>query len=117
MLSLHAGTIHRRKADRTLEVIAVDIAGIMNHSVADIALKNEDVFFVPSQKLMQEERILTINGEVNYPGEYRFPKTLLSRTSFCKPVRISRMPASMVKVDISRRMRNQDAHPLIFTSS
>ena len=66
------GTIHRRKADRTLEVIAVDIAGIMNHSVADIALKNEDVFFVPSQKLMQEERILTINGEVNYPGEYEF---------------------------------------------
>lgn len=102
------GTIHRRKADRTLEVIAVDIAGIMNHSVADIALKNEDVFFVPSQKLMQEERILTINGEVNYPGEYEFAENTTIE-DFILQAGGLKDAASMVKVDISRRMRNQDA--------
>lgn len=101
------GTIHRRKADRTLEVIAVDIAGIMNHSVADIALKNEDVFFVPSQKLMQEERILTINGEVNYPGEYEFAENTTIE-DFILQAGGLKDAASMVKVDISRRMRNQD---------
>lgn len=102
------GTIHRRKADRTLEVIAVDIAGIMNHSVADIALKNEDVFFVPSQKLMQEERILTINGEVNYPGEYEFAENTTIE-DFILQAGGLKDAASMVKIDISRRMRNQDA--------
>ena len=102
------GTIHRRKADRTLEVIAVDIAGIMNHSVADIALKNEDVFFVPSQKLMQEERILTINGEVNYPGESEFAENTTIE-DFILQAGGLKDAASMVKVDISRRMRNQDA--------
>lgn len=102
------GTIHRRKADRTLEVIAVDIAGIMNHSVADIALKNEDVFFVSSQKLMQEERILTINGEVNYPGEYEFAENTTIE-DFILQAGGLKDAASMVKVDISRRMRNQDA--------
>lgn len=102
------GTIHRRKADRTLEVIAVDIAGVMNHSVADIALKNEDVFYVPSQKIMQEERILTINGEVNYPGEYEFAENTTIE-DFILQAGGLKDAASMVKVDISRRMRNQDA--------
>lgn len=102
------GTIHRRKADRTLEVIAVDIKGIMNHSVADVTLKNEDVFFVPSQKLIQEERVLTINGEVNYPGEYEFAENTTIE-DFILQAGGLKDAASMVKVDISRRMRNQDA--------
>lgn len=102
------GTIHRRKEDRTLEVISVDIKGIMDHTVADIALKNEDVFFVPSKKLMQEERIMTITGEVAYPGVYEYAENT-TLEDFILQAGGLKDAASMVKVDVSRRMRNRDA--------
>lgn len=102
------GTIHRRKADRTLEVVQVDIKGIMNHSVADISLKNEDVFFVPSTKIMQEEKILTIAGEVNYPGTYDYADNT-TLEDFILQAGGLKDAASMVKIDVSRRMRNQEA--------
>lgn len=102
------GTIHRRKEDRTLEVISVDIAGIMNHTVVDIALKNEDVFYVPSKKLMQEELILTIRGEVNYPGTYEYAENTTLEDFILQAGGLTDA-ASMVKVDVSRRMRSKTA--------
>lgn len=78
--------IHRMKEDRTLEVIDVDVKGIMDHSVADITLKNEDVFFIPSTKLMQEERTLSIIGEINYPGVYNYAENTSLETFICKLV-------------------------------
>lgn len=102
------GTIHRRKEDRTLEVIPVDIHGLIDHKVADIALKNEDVFYVPSKKIMQEEQILTIDGEVNYPGIYEYADNTTIE-DFILQAGGLKDAASMVKIDVSRRMRNQDA--------
>ena len=102
------GMVHRRKADRSLEVLSVDLRGLMDHTVADIALKNEDVLFVPSTKIMQEERILTINGEVNYPGTYEFADNT-TLEDFILQAGGLKDAASMVKVDVSRRLRNQDA--------
>lgn len=102
------GTIHRRREDRTLEVISVDIKGLMAHAVADISLKNEDVFYVPSKKIMHEERILTIDGEVNYPGIYEFADNTTIE-DFILQAGGLKDAASMVKIDVSRRMRNQEA--------
>lgn len=103
---VNRGFIHRRKDDFTLEVIEVNIKGVMDHSVPDISLKNEDVFYVPSQKLMKEERILSIDGEVNYPGIYEYAdntslETLILQAGGLKDA------ASLVKVDVSRRNRDK----------
>ncbi len=111
---VNRGFIHRRKDDRTLEVVEVNIKGIMDHSVPDIALKNEDVFYVPSQKLMKEEQVFTIDGEVNYPGIYEYAdnttlETLILQAGGLKDA------ASLVKVDVSRRNRDKTAQS--FTSS
>lgn len=99
------GMIHRRLEDRSLEVLAVDIKGILDHTVADISLKNEDVVFIPSQRLMQEEKIFTINGEINYPGTYEYAtnttlEDLILQAGGLKDA------ASVVKVDVSRRLRD-----------
>lgn len=64
--------MHRMKKDRTLEVIAVDIAGIMDGKVADIPLKENDVLFIPTRQEKIVERTLTIRGEVQYPGIYQY---------------------------------------------
>ena len=64
--------MHRMKKDRTLEVIAVDIAGIMDGKLADIPLKENDVLFIPTRQEKIVERTLTIRGEVQYPGVYQY---------------------------------------------
>ena len=64
--------MHRMKKDRTLEVIAVDIAGIMDGKDADIPLKENDVLFIPTRQEKIVERTLTIRGEVQYPGVYQY---------------------------------------------
>ena len=66
------GVMHRMKADRTLEVLSVDVKGILEGTVADIPLCNEDVLFIPSKKELTDERKLKIYGEVYYPGSYQY---------------------------------------------
>ena len=64
--------MHRLKADRSLEIIPVDVQGILNGTVADIPLKNEDVLFIPTDADLRQERTLTITGYVMSPGTYQF---------------------------------------------
>ena len=60
--------MHRMKKDRTLEVVPVDVEGILQGTVADIPLQPNDVLFIPTKQEMMEERTITIHGEVFYPG-------------------------------------------------
>ena len=64
--------MHRMREDRTLEVISVDIDGILNGRVADIPLKANDVLFIPTKQNMMEEQTVTIHGEVYFPGKYKY---------------------------------------------
>ncbi|MBR1768231.1 MAG: SLBB domain-containing protein, partial [Prevotella sp.] len=66
------GVMYRMKEDRTLEAMPVDISGILSGSVADIALRNEDVLFVPTLQDRVAERIVTITGEVLSPGTFQY---------------------------------------------
>lgn len=100
--------MHRRKSDRTLEAISVDIEGILSGRVADIPLKNEDVLFVPSRVEMQEQKTLTIYGEVLYPGVYEYASNT-SLEDFVLQAGGLTEAASTVKIDVSRRIKQGDA--------
>ncbi len=64
--------LHRMKEDRSLEVLPVDVKGIMEGNMADIPLKNEDVLFIMTQEDLRQERTFTIAGEVMSPGTYQY---------------------------------------------
>ena len=64
--------IHRMKEDRTLEVVSVDLAGVMSGKAADVPLKENDVLFIPTKQERMNNRTLTIRGEVQYPGVYKY---------------------------------------------
>ena len=100
--------MHRMKKDRTLEVIPVDIAGIMEGTATDIPLLNEDVLFVPTRQDVQEEQTITIHGEVRYPGVYRYAanETL---EDFVLQAGGLKETAAMVNVFVSRRIVNPTA--------
>lgn len=99
--------IHRRKEDRTLQVVQVDIKGILDHSVADLTLKNEDRLFIPSKTFLQQERTLTIDGEVVFPGIYEYADNTTIE-DFILQAGGPKDAASTVKIDVSRRMRDTD---------
>ena len=100
--------MHRMKADRTLEVIAVDIEGIMNGTVADIPLKNEDVLFIPTKQESRVQQTIAIHGEVQYPGTYKYAdnETL---EDFVLQAGGLKESASMHNVLVSRRIVNPHA--------
>lgn len=94
--------MHRMKKDRTLEVISVDVQGILDGTVSDIPLLNEDVLFVPTKTSSIEEQTITIHGEVQYPGVYRYAdnETL---EDFVMQAGGLKESASVMKVDVARR--------------
>ena len=95
--------IHRLKEDRTLEVIPIDVKGIMNGTVADVPLKNEDVVFIPTQEELRKERLFTITGEVMTPGDYEYAENTTIEDLIVQAGGL-RDGASLARVDVSRRI-------------
>ena len=102
------GVMYRMKEDRTLETMPLDIAGIMSGSVADVALKNEDVLFIPTQADRVAERIVTIQGEVLSPGTFQFAENETIEDLVLRAGGLTDA-ASLIKVDVSRRIRDPKA--------
>ena len=97
------GVLHRMRADRSLEIISVDVAGIMAGTVADIPLVNEDVLFIPTQTELINSRYVTIEGEVLSPGEYQWAANMTLEDLVMKAGGLTDA-ASVAKVDVSRRL-------------
>ncbi len=100
--------MHRMKFDRTLEVIQVDIEGILSGRVADIPMKNEDVLYIPSKKDLLEQQTLTIHGEVLYPGTYTYADNTTVEDLIIQAGGLTDA-ASVMKVDVSRRITDKQA--------
>lgn len=100
--------MHRLKADRSLEAIRVDVAGIMSGRVADIPLKENDVLFIPTRPEEIQERTITIRGEVNYPGTYRYAENETVEDFVLQAGGLTDR-ASSVNVYISRRITDPKA--------
>lgn len=100
--------MHRMNPDRTLKVVSVDVAGIMDGRVADLPLQENDVLFIPSKTETLSERTISIQGEVQYPGVYKYAdnETL---EDFVLQAGGLLETASTVKVDVARRVSNPKA--------
>lgn len=95
--------LHRLRLNRTLEVIAVDVAGILSGTVADIPLKSEDILFIPTESDRLNERTLTIEGEVISPGTFEFAENTTIEDLILQAGGLTNV-ASTAKVDVSRRI-------------
>lgn len=64
--------MHRQRSDLSLEMVGVDLKGIMEGTAADVALQKNDMLFIPSKTEMRGKWVLNVKGEVVYPGQYPF---------------------------------------------
>ena len=100
---LSRAVMHRRKADRRLEVLSVDIEGILAGTSPDIELRKEDVLFIPSMTEMRGQETLKISGEVNYPGVYEFAENTTLEDFVLQAGGLTNV-ASTAKIDVYRRL-------------
>ena len=102
---LGRAVLHREREDLTKEVIQVDLKNILNGTKPDIALKRNDVLYIPSIHDLQDLGTITVFGEVARPGEFPFAEntTLEDIIIQCGGLKES---ASSVRVDVSRRIKD-----------
>ena len=102
--------MHRQKDDLSLEVLAINVEGIMAGTAADIPLRKNDVLYIPSKRDMDGEQTLSITGEVHYPGLYVYADNTSLEDLVLQAGGLTDA-ASSVKVDVYRRIA--DPHALV----
>ena len=100
--------MHREKDDLSLEMISLDIEGILDGRVPDVPLRNNDLLFIPSKTDMNGDRFLRISGEVNYPGTFQFAENTTIKDLILQAGGLTRA-ASTAQVDVFRRIYNPAA--------
>ena len=100
--------IHRLKADRTLEVVSVNLGAVLDGSAPDVPLKENDVLLVGTKQEMMTERTITIRGEVQYPGVYKFADNETVEDFVLQAGGLTDM-ASLVNVTVNRRVSDPKA--------
>ena len=100
--------MHREKDDLTLEMVGVNLKDLLEGTVADIPLKNNDLLFIPSRTEMLGDRKLTVHGEVLYPGVYPFAENTTIQDLILQSGGITEA-ASLARVDVFRRVRDVNA--------
>ena len=103
-IAQHA-VMHRMKVDRTLEVLRLDVLGILEGTTPDVPLRNEDVLYIASNEENNTQRTVTINGEVHYPGVYRYADNETIEDLILQAGGPTEA-ASLVKIDVARRVNN-----------
>lgn len=102
---LARAVLHRQREDMTKEIVQVDLKGILNGTKPDIELKRNDVLYVPSIHDLQDMGNIEVFGEVARPGKYIYADNMTLEDLVIQAGGLLES-ASTVKVDVSRRIKN-----------
>ena len=97
--------IDREHEDLSHELIALDLEGIMNGSVADTPLKKNDILFIPSINDLKEEETVAIYGEVANPGTFMYSKNMSVKDLLIQAGGLLET-ASTARIEVARRIKD-----------
>ena len=100
--------LSRTNPDKTLTNLAIDIKGLMEGTVQDEKLRNNDILFIPSLFDIGEIKTVSIYGEVMFPGDYRYADNTSIEDLILQAGGLKEN-ASLSKVDVVRRNRDKSA--------
>lgn len=100
---LNRAVLHHRNYDNTIEAKAVDIKGILDGTSPDLPLRNNDALYIPSVSQMQGELTVTVGGEVNFPGVYKYAENTTIEDIILQAGGLTRA-ASTSKIDVFRQV-------------
>ena len=102
---LSRAVLHRQREDLTKEIVQVDLKGILGGTKPDIVLKRNDVLYIPSIHDLKDLGNIEVFGEVARPGKYIYADNMTLEDLIIQAGGLLES-ASMVKVDVSRRIKN-----------
>lgn len=102
---LNRAIIDREHEDLTHEIIPIDIKKLLDDTIADIPLQKNDVLYIPSIHDLQEERILTIHGEVANPGTYLYADNTTIEDLVLQAGGLLE-DAATTKIEVARRIKD-----------
>lgn len=97
--------LHRERDNLTREVIQVDIKGIIDGVKPDIPLQRNDILYIPSIHDLEDLGSITVFGEVARPGEFVYADNTTLEDIIIQAGGLKES-ASTVRVDVSRRIKN-----------
>lgn len=97
--------LHRENPDKSLEVVSLNIKGILDGTEADITLQKNDVLFIPSIYDLESKGTLEILGEVYNPGTFPFAANTKLEDLIIMAGGMTES-ASKVRVDVTRRIND-----------
>ncbi len=97
--------LQRENADYTRSMISIDVAGIMNGSVADVPLQKNDMLYIPSIHDLNDMPIVAIHGQVARPGNYVFAKGMTIEDLVVQAGGLLESAATS-RVDVARRIKD-----------
>lgn len=95
----------RERDDLSLELLPLELAGIMEGTSADVELRRNDVLIIPSIHELEERGGVTIGGEVARPGVYPYAAHTTVEDLIVQAGGLLD-GASTVKVEVSRRLKD-----------
>lgn len=108
---LNRAIIYREKPDWTSEMVTIDLGGLINGSVADIALQKNDRVVITTIEGMRQEQTVTIYGAVGEPGTYNYAENMTIEDLLVDAGGLLES-ASTVNVSISRRIKDSKSTEL-----
>ena len=102
---LNRAVLYRQREDLTTEVVPVDIKAIMDGTSQNIILTKNDILYIPSIHDLEDRGDVVIHGEVAKPASYPYADNMTLEDLIIQAGGL-REAASVVRVDVSRRIRN-----------
>ena len=109
---LGRAVLQRQREDLTREIIQVNLKAILGGTKPDISLQRNDVLYIPSIHDLQDLGNIEVFGEVARPGKYIYADNMTLEDLIIQAGGLLES-ASTVKVDISRRIKdNKSTEPI-----
>ncbi|MCI1648005.1 MAG: SLBB domain-containing protein [Bacteroides sp.] len=102
---LSRALLDREHEDLSHEMIAVDLAGLLNGKVADIPLQKNDILYVPSVNDLKEEQTVAIYGEVANPGTFLYSENMTIEDLLIQAGGLLEAAAT-TRVEVTRRIKD-----------
>lgn len=97
--------LYRENPDLTTTIESINLADVLNGKAADIILRRNDRFYVPSMDEMRDDRNVTLQGEVKRPGNYPYAQSMTIADLILQGGGLLES-ASRARIDVSRRIKN-----------
>ena len=97
--------LDREHEDLSHEIIAIDLNGLLNGTVADIPLQKDDHLYIPSVNDLMEEETVSIYGEVLNPGTFLYSDKMTIEDLVVQAGGL-REAAATTRVSVTRRIKD-----------